>query len=241
MVGKKNFKKNLTAVASSAVTLIAGIWRGKKLLTPLSHTTNPIRPTAVRVRKMLFDMLMAEKKLGKNWHGFRLLDLCAGVGTMGFEGLSRGANYLLLVEQNELAVKVLSANKTMLLADTKTSSFSTAKLVDILPVSLQEFWQMLEQGYAGNSACNNSIIRHVIQQPFDLIFADPPYQQPALVESILQHLAKFPLLKPNAWLVLEINRQQELPNNLTEHWLVQDVRSEGQAKIMFLQLKNSPV
>jgi 16S rRNA (guanine966-N2)-methyltransferase len=66
--------------------IIAGKFRGKRLLTPIDDT---IRPTADRVRESIFDILGS--RLGPHLDGLRVLDLFAGTGAMGLEALSRGA------------------------------------------------------------------------------------------------------------------------------------------------------
>ena len=71
--------------------IIAGEWRGRKLVTPMGRQT---RPTADRTRETLFSMLAS--RLG-NFDEFRVADLYAGSGALGLEALSRGAGHATFV------------------------------------------------------------------------------------------------------------------------------------------------
>lgn len=84
--------------------IIAGEWRGRRLLAPRGDTT---RPTADRTRETLFSMLLS--RLG-SFEGLSVLDLFAGSGALGLEALSRGAANCLFVEQDSEALKALRAN-----------------------------------------------------------------------------------------------------------------------------------
>ena len=84
--------------------IIAGEWRGRKLIAPRGDTT---RPTADRTRETLFSMLAS--RLG-TFEGLAVADLFAGSGALGLEALSRGAAHCLFVENDEQALKALRAN-----------------------------------------------------------------------------------------------------------------------------------
>ncbi len=84
--------------------IIAGEWRGRKLIAPKGDST---RPTADRTRETLFSML--NSRLG-SFEGLSVLDLFAGSGALGLEALSRGAAHCLFVEQDADAVKAIRAN-----------------------------------------------------------------------------------------------------------------------------------
>lgn len=84
--------------------IIAGEWRGRKLVAPKGDTT---RPTADRTRETLFSMLMS--RLG-SFEELSVADLFAGSGALGLEALSRGAAQCLFVENDANALKALRAN-----------------------------------------------------------------------------------------------------------------------------------
>ena len=100
--------------------IIAGEWRGRKLVAPKGEAT---RPTADRTRETLFNMLAS--RLG-SFEDLRVADLFVGSGALGLEALSRGAAQCLFVEQDAEALKAIRANIAALdardRADVRTGS-----------------------------------------------------------------------------------------------------------------------
>ncbi len=84
--------------------VIAGQWRGRKLVAPKGDIT---RPTADRTRETMFNMLVS--RLG-SFEGLTVADLFAGSGALGIEALSRGAASCLFVEEERRAVEAIRAN-----------------------------------------------------------------------------------------------------------------------------------
>lgn len=80
--------------------ILSGRYKGLRIKT---ITSGPYRPTSVRVRKSIFDIL-------GNLKGFNVLDLFAGSGILGFESASRGADHITFVEKHNLAVIMLREN-----------------------------------------------------------------------------------------------------------------------------------
>ncbi len=91
--------------------IIAGEWRGRKIVAPKGETT---RPTADRTRERLFSMLTS--RLG-DFADLQVLDLFSGSGALGLEALSRGAAHCTFVEQDRDALKALEKNIETLSAD----------------------------------------------------------------------------------------------------------------------------
>jgi 16S rRNA (guanine966-N2)-methyltransferase len=95
--------------------IIAGEWRGRKLVAPKGDGT---RPTADRTRETLFSMLAS--RLG-SFEGLSVLDLFAGSGALGLEALSRGAAQCQFVEQDKPALDSIRANIASLGARERTT------------------------------------------------------------------------------------------------------------------------
>lgn len=87
-----------------SLRIIAGEWRGRKLIAPAGDTT---RPTADRTRETLFSMLVS--RIG-DFDGLAVADLFAGSGALGLEALSRGAAACTFVEQDAAAIRALRSN-----------------------------------------------------------------------------------------------------------------------------------
>lgn len=103
------------------------------------------RPTTDRVREALMSRLFSV--LG-SFEGVRVLDAFAGTGALGFETLSRGAAHVVFCDQNREAQRVVQANASSL-------GIGAAR------------WT-LRKGDVFS-------LPTTAQQPFDLVFLDPPY------------------------------------------------------------------
>ena len=90
------------------VRIIGGLWKRSKLKV---DARAGLRPTPDRVRETLFNWL------GQDLTGWHCLDAYAGSGALGFEAASRGAQSVLLVEQDAALVARLQEAKTRLNAD----------------------------------------------------------------------------------------------------------------------------
>lgn len=88
--------------------VIAGAWRGRRLVAPAGATT---RPTADRARQTVFDVLWHASWAGRAAiEGARVLDAFAGSGAMAIEALSRGAAEATFLETDAAALAAIRAN-----------------------------------------------------------------------------------------------------------------------------------
>src|SRR3990167_10705810 len=125
-------------MANNSVRIIGGKWRGKKIsFPPLSF----LRPTHDRIRETLFNWM--EPYL----HDAVCLDLFAGSGVIGFEALSRGAKFVVMVDQD---IEVITSLKKNL----KTLSAENVEIIQA-KIPAKTFKSQ--------------------QKQFDIVFLDPPY------------------------------------------------------------------
>lgn len=73
--------------------IIAGIYRGKKLLSPASEK---VRPTSDRAREAIFNILYS--KLPVSLSEINLLDIFAGSGAFALEAVSRGVKKVGMID-----------------------------------------------------------------------------------------------------------------------------------------------
>ncbi|MGE0331285.1 MAG: 16S rRNA (guanine(966)-N(2))-methyltransferase RsmD [Ramlibacter sp.] len=100
-----------TSRSAHTVRIIGGQWKR----TPLPVADKPgLRPTPDRVRETLFNWL------GQDLTGWRCVDAFAGTGALGFEAASRGAQQVLLLEQDAALVAQLRAVQQRLAAQAVT-------------------------------------------------------------------------------------------------------------------------
>ncbi len=108
------------------------------------------RPTADRAREGLFSTL-ASMLGASGLRDARFLDLYAGSGAVGLEALSRGAKVVALVERDGHAAKVLARN------------------IDQVGLSGAQVQRRAVEALCGEQNAD---------APFDVVFADPPYELP---------------------------------------------------------------
>lgn len=119
--------------------------------------------------------------------GARFLDLYAGTGAIGIEALSRGARTVTFVEPDPASLKILRANLAHCQLTTQA---------DVQACTAEAF--LARSGGPG----------------YDLVFADPPYQDAATGLAVLSALGGSPLVKPETVLILEHGRQASLAGEL---------------------------
>jgi len=150
--------------------VVGGKFGSRPLKGPKSDA---IRPTADRLRESLFNILVHGN--GDPVTGARVLDLFAGTGALGIEALSRGAAYVLFVDDGVEARALLRDNVESLGLGGVTRIFrrDATKLGPAYPV-----------------------------EPFNLCFLDPPYGK-GLAEKALVAAHDGDWLVPGAFVVVE--------------------------------------
>ena len=179
------------------IKIIGGKFRNTKLYTAKA---NVLRPTLGRIRENLFNIIQNEIFRA------RFLDLYAGIGAIGLEALSRGAECGVFVETHPECRKVLQRNIEKLKLDSQTQIIS-------FPVS---------------SAVKSF---EAINQQFDIVFADPPYRQQE-GEKVLQQLAQSTILSSEGLLIIQTERKEILVQKVgnLEQW---QVRTYGDTTLWF--------
>lgn len=186
--------------------IISGFAKGRKLNTPPGNELS-IRPTADRAREALFNIL------GKSIQNAFVLDLFAGTGALGLEAFSRGAHFVVFVDNSPLALGILKKNCLRCL-----------------------------KGYRGNAEVrviqhdlrSPLLPLHLPRDTdggFDFILADPPYGK-NLSETVLILVNNSSLLKPNGLLIIEERHNILLPEILSTLHRV-DLRIYGETGFHF--------
>tara|TARA_A100001011_G_scaffold253331_1_gene261601 strand:- start:51 stop:608 length:558 start_codon:yes stop_codon:yes gene_type:complete len=139
--------------------IIAGKFRGKKLLEPSEKVTRPLRDL---VRESIFNIIVHSNNFDIKIEKSHVLDLFSGVGSFGLECLSRGALSATFYENYSKTLDILKRNISNLNFDTKTEVIQK----DILE--------------------NNNL--NILKKKYEIIFLDPPYKEKRvslLIESIM--------------------------------------------------------
>ncbi|MEP7029966.1 MAG: 16S rRNA (guanine(966)-N(2))-methyltransferase RsmD [Pseudolabrys sp.] len=150
--------------------VVGGRLRSRPIAGPKGDS---LRPTADRLREALFNILI--HGYGDPVTGARVLDLFAGTGALGIEAISRGAAYVLFVDDGIEARSLLRNNTEALGLGGTTRIFrrDATKLGPAHPL-----------------------------EPFTLAFLDPPYGK-GLAELALTAARDGGWLTPEALVVVE--------------------------------------
>jgi RNA methyltransferase, RsmD family len=160
--------------------IIAGKYRSRRIETRSSSET---RPTLDKVREAVFS------SLGGTFQGGTFLDLYAGSGANGLEGLSRGMDCAVFVDLAKDAVDVIRQNINSLGCQECTEVYH---MKDTRALAL-----LKEQG-----------------RKFSVIYLDPPYAKQHNAE-ILSFIDTNEMMAPNGVVVIESDKKDHFEENYT--------------------------
>ena len=144
--------------------ITAGKYKGRILIeNKFAH----IRPTADMVKQAIFN------KLAFVVPGSKMLDLFAGTGALGIEGLSRNAQEVVFVDKDRRSVQLIQDNLKRLGENARVLNADYTKALEKL------------QG-----------------EKFDIILLDPPYKS-GVYENTVGLIAQYGLLEDDGVIVCE--------------------------------------
>lgn len=156
--------------------IVGGVLSGRRFAGPPGDAT---RPTAERVREALASALHSRNAIS----GATVLDLWAGTGALAFEALSRGALRAVCVERDRrVAEAIVKSAKELGLEDRVTV---VGRALDATP----------------SRAVLEALAR--VAGGFGLVFADPPYDDIAMVGPLLAALGAAKVIAAGAMVVVE--------------------------------------
>lgn len=168
------------------VRISSGSLKGRKVVTSkkvfVSTDRDELRPTSSKVREAIFNILQSE--IGQAL----FLDLYAGTGAVGLEALSRGAEKVFFVENNQVRAKAVMDYVHKLGLDDRASVY-------------QE-----EAGAFLKRAMRTGL-------KFDIIFADPPYMS-GEIANVLPNLGGYNILKEDGCILVEHPSKTALTENI---------------------------
>jgi 16S rRNA (guanine966-N2)-methyltransferase len=136
-----------------------------------------------------------------SFEGLRVADLFAGSGALGLEALSRGAGFACFVENDPKAAAAIRAN---------AADLGALDWVQIL----------------GGSA-----LALPKSEPFDLLFADPPYA-PGSGSAVVAAVADADWLASSGWMAVETARNDGVDPGT---WTIDAERHVGRARLTLLR------
>ncbi len=189
--------------------LISGKFRGRKLID--CEKLKTLRPTTDKNREALFNILQSAKflkDLDFSLIDCNFLDLCCGSGAVGLEAISRNAKKVFFVENNYQHLEILRKNIELLKVENHT--------------------KILAENVKNLNSLN---------EDFDLIFLDPPYDEN--YQEIVENLLEKKYLKPQTLLVVEFEAKkfQIYEEFFTKNFEILDQRNYGISLFGFFKIK----
>jgi len=189
--------------------LISGKFRGRKLVD--CEKLKTLRPTTDKNREALFNILQSAKflkDLDFSLINCNFLDLCCGSGAVGLEAISRGAKKVFFVENNYQHLEILRKNIELLKVENHT--------------------KILAENVKNLNSLN---------EDFDLIFLDPPYDEN--YQEIIENLLEKKYLKPQTLLVVEFEAKkfQIYEEFFIKNFAILDQRNYGISLFGFFRIK----
>lgn len=105
------------------------------------------------------------------------LDVCAGSGALGFEALSRGAASMTFIERSREAIAAMETNAARFALSNATMLCGDARGV-----------------------LDRLAAQHM---RYDLVYLDPPFDNPQLLAQLVDRLLSAHLISPGGWLYVE--------------------------------------
>ena len=193
--------------------IISGKAKGVQLSALSSKQTRPILD---RAKESMFSIL------GDFVLDSVVLDLFAGIGSLGIECLSRGANRCLFVDNSTNAIKVIKKNlqDANLLKRTVVLKINVFRLLDFI---------------------KNKNIK------FDLILVAPPYKLLDIgcgdrkrIFSLLEAFVSKQIINEKGILVLQHHKKQKIVQECFKQLNVIDVRQYSNTQLTFLKVNGTP-
>ena len=152
--------------------IISGLFKGKKILSPIDMKTRPLKDLA---KESIFNIIGHSNKFEGKLDNANILDLFSGVGSFGIECLSRGAKKVIFVENYVGVLPILKKNLFSL------KSINNYKILE-------------------NDIYSDDIMLK-LDCKFDIIFLDPPFRDKNL-NSLLTKLEDNKLLNESGTIIL---------------------------------------
>jgi 16S rRNA (guanine966-N2)-methyltransferase len=159
--------------------IIAGTFRGKKILEPKDTLTRPLKDLT---KESIFNILNHSNKFEINLKNSNILDLFSGVGSFGIECLSRGAKQVVFAEKYNVVLPILKKN------------LQSLKLIENFEIIEKDIYDI-------------NFFKS-LNKKFDVIFMDPPYKDKNL-DLLLNNIKNENVLNEKGVLVVHRHKNEK--------------------------------
>ena len=127
--------------------IIAGLFKGKKILEPADIKTRPLKDLT---KESIFNIIQHSNKFKVQLVNANILDIFSGVGSFGIECISRGAKKVTFIENYQGVLPILKKNLSNL--------------------KLNFNFEVIEKDVYEDKVLAD------LNDKFDVIFLDPPFK-----------------------------------------------------------------
>ena len=159
--------------------IIAGDFKGKKILQPKDKLTRPLKDLT---KESIFNIINHSNLFNINIKKSNILDLFSGVGSFGLECISRGSLSVTFFENYTKVIKILKLN--------------------IESMNIQKKIKIIERNLFEDKSLN------LLNQKFEIIFIDPPFKEEKL-NFLLKKIQKLKLLSKNGIIIIHRHKNQK--------------------------------
>ena len=159
--------------------IIAGDFKGKKILQPKDKFTRPLKDLT---KESIFNIINHSNLFNINIKKSNILDLFSGVGSFGLECISRGSLSVTFFENYTKVIKILKLN--------------------IESMNIQKKIKIIERNLFEDKSLN------LLNQKFEIIFIDPPFKEEKL-NFLLKKIQKLKLLSKNGIIIIHRHKNQK--------------------------------
>ena len=159
--------------------IIAGDFRGKKILQPKDKFTRPLKDLT---KESIFNIINHSNLININLKKSNILDLFSGVGSFGLECISRGALTVTFFENYINVIKILKLN--------------------VSRMTIQKKIEIIEKNIFDEGSLES------LNQKFEIIFIDPPFKEKKL-NFLLKKIYKLKILEKNGLIIIHRHKKEE--------------------------------
>jgi len=165
--------------------IIAGNFKGKKILEPKDIKTRPLKDLT---KESIFNIIKHSNKFKVSIENSAVLDLFSGVGSFGLECISRGAKHVTFIENYVGVLPILKKN--------------------LSNICITENYEIVEKSIL------DGIVFIGEAKKFNIIFLDPPYKDKNLRKILLDIYKKEILYKDTIIIIHRHKKEKDLyPEN----------------------------
>ncbi len=225
--------------------IISGKFKNRKIYEPTKKSTIKLRPTMEKTREALFNILETGMGIGFDLKEARVLDGFCGLGGMGMEALSRGAQFVVFADIDPNCLFAIKQTaKSLQLNDNEYCTIATnmqrlpndnswLRCSDHKAKVFKKSDELLER--KSDKLLEELVSESQDKKALDMIILDPPYKELNIHLELIDNKLQSGYLKSDGIVIIEHQAKTKL--NLKNLKLIIS-RNYGKSNISIFQKSN---